>query len=81
MDGVVFSAAVLENVPLADAAWRTLCFAMDDRWLDDLGRERADAATSGNSSSVRWPISSPKPCCSTAAVAVKPSNAVGRPRR
>ena len=36
MDGVVFSAAVLENVPLADAAWRTLCFAMDDRWLDDL---------------------------------------------
>jgi hypothetical protein len=32
----VFSAAVLEKLPLADAVWRLLHFTMDDPWLDDL---------------------------------------------
>jgi Transposase DDE domain len=36
MDDVVFSAAVLENVPLADSVWRLLHFTMDDLWLEDL---------------------------------------------
>jgi Transposase DDE domain len=36
MDDVVFSAAVLENVPLADSVWRLLHFTLDDPWLDDL---------------------------------------------
>jgi Transposase DDE domain len=36
MDDDVFSAAVLEKLPLADSVWRLLHFAIDDRWLDDL---------------------------------------------
>jgi hypothetical protein len=41
MDSDVFSAAVLEKVPLAESVWRLLQFTMDDRWLDDLwSRER-----------------------------------------
>jgi hypothetical protein len=36
MDDFVFSAAVLEKLPLADSVWRLLHFAMDDPWLDDL---------------------------------------------
>ena len=36
MDGDVFSAAVLEKLPLADSVWRLLHFTMDDSWLDDL---------------------------------------------
>jgi hypothetical protein len=32
----MFSAAVLEKLPLADAVWRLLHFTMDDSWLDDL---------------------------------------------
>src|SRR3954467_7510231 len=38
MDGDAFSAAVLENLPLADSVWRLLHFAMDDLWLEDLWR-------------------------------------------
>ena len=37
MDGDVFSAAVLEKLPLADSVWRLLHFTMDDSWLEDLG--------------------------------------------
>jgi hypothetical protein len=36
MDDTVFSAAVLEKVPLADSVWRLLHFTMDDLWLEDL---------------------------------------------
>jgi hypothetical protein len=36
MDDDVFSAAVLEKLPLADSVWRLLHFAIDDPWLDDL---------------------------------------------
>jgi hypothetical protein len=36
MDDDVFSAAVLEKLPLADSVWRLLHFAMADDWLDDL---------------------------------------------
>jgi Transposase DDE domain len=36
LDDDVFSAAVLERLPLADAVWRLLHFTMDDAWLDDL---------------------------------------------
>jgi hypothetical protein len=36
MDDDVFSAAVLEKLPLADSVWRLLHFAMDDPWLEDL---------------------------------------------
>ncbi len=36
MDDDVFSAAVLEKLPLADAVWRLLHFTLDDPWLDDL---------------------------------------------
>jgi hypothetical protein len=36
MDDNVFSAAVLEKLPLADAVWRLLQFAMADDWLEDL---------------------------------------------
>ena len=47
MHGDVFSAAVLEKLPLADSVWRLLHFTMDDSWLEDLWRDNADAATSG----------------------------------
>ena len=33
MDGDVFSAAVLEKLPLVDSVWRLLHFTMDDSWL------------------------------------------------
>src|SRR3954447_2529913 len=36
MDDDVFSAVVLGKLPLADSVWRSLHFAMDDPWLDDL---------------------------------------------
>ena len=36
MDDGVFSAAVLEKLPLADSVWRLLHFTMDDPWLDNL---------------------------------------------
>src|SRR3954454_18202405 len=36
MDDDVFSAAVLEKLPLADSVWRLLQFTMDDPWLEDL---------------------------------------------
>jgi hypothetical protein len=36
MDDRVFSAAVLEKLPLADAVWRLLHCTMADDWLDDL---------------------------------------------
>jgi hypothetical protein len=36
MDDDVFSAAVLENAPLADSVWRLLHFTMDDLWLEEL---------------------------------------------
>jgi hypothetical protein len=36
MEDSVFSAAVLDKLPLADAVWRLLHFTMDDPWLDDL---------------------------------------------
>jgi len=36
MDGDVFSAAVLEKLPLADSVWRLLHFTLDDPWLDGL---------------------------------------------
>src|SRR4051794_12929949 len=36
MDDDVFSAAVLEKLPLADSVWRLLHFTFDDPWLDDL---------------------------------------------
>jgi Transposase DDE domain len=36
MDDSVFSAAVLEKLPLADSVWRLLHFTMDDPWLEDL---------------------------------------------
>ena len=36
MDDDVFSAAVLEKLPLADAVWRLLQFTMADHWLEDL---------------------------------------------
>ena len=38
MDDDVFSAAVLEKLPLADSVWRLLHFTMDDAWLEDLWR-------------------------------------------
>src|SRR3954469_3417629 len=39
--GDVFSATVLEKLPLADSVWRLLHFAMTDDWLEDLwSRER-----------------------------------------
>ena len=42
MDDDVFSATVLEKLPLADSVWRLLHFTMDDPWLQDLGtRHRA----------------------------------------
>ena len=47
MDGDVFSATVLEKLPLADSVWRLLHFTMDDSWLEDLWCDNADAATSG----------------------------------
>jgi hypothetical protein len=36
LDDDVFSAAVLEKLPLADSVWRLLHFTLDDPWLDDL---------------------------------------------
>jgi hypothetical protein len=36
MDDDVFSAAVLEKLPLADSVWRLLHFTMGDPWLEDL---------------------------------------------
>ncbi len=36
MDDDVFSAVVLEKLPLADSVWRLLHFAIADDWLDDL---------------------------------------------
>ena len=36
MDDDVFSAAVLEKLPLADSVWRLLHFTMTDDWLEDL---------------------------------------------
>jgi hypothetical protein len=36
MDDVVFSAAVLEKLPLGDSVWRLLHFTMDHSWLQDL---------------------------------------------
>src|SRR4051812_16473826 len=36
MDDDVFSAAVLEKLPLADSVWRLLQFTMGDPWLQDL---------------------------------------------
>jgi hypothetical protein len=36
MDDRVFSASVLEKLPLADSVWRLLHFMMEDRWLGDL---------------------------------------------
>ena len=36
MDDDVFSAAVLEKLPLGDSVWRLLHFTMDDSWLQDL---------------------------------------------
>ena len=36
MDDDVFSAAVLEKLPLADSVWRLLHFTMDDLWLEAL---------------------------------------------
>jgi hypothetical protein len=36
MDDDVFSAAVLEKLPLANSVWRLLQFTMADDWLDDL---------------------------------------------
>jgi hypothetical protein len=36
MDDDVFSAAVLEKLPLADSVWRLLHFAIDDPWLEAL---------------------------------------------
>jgi Transposase DDE domain len=40
MDDDVFSAAVLEKLPLADSVWRLLHFTFDDPWLDDLWTRR-----------------------------------------
>src|SRR3954453_21074528 len=40
MDDDVFSAAVLEKLPLADSVWRLLQFTMDDPWLEDLWARR-----------------------------------------
>jgi hypothetical protein len=36
MDDDVFSATVLEKLPLADSVWRLLHFTMADDWLEDL---------------------------------------------
>jgi hypothetical protein len=36
MDDDVFSAVVLEKLPLGDSVWRLLHFTMDDSWLHDL---------------------------------------------
>ena len=36
MDDDLFSAAVLEKLPLADSVWRLLHLTLDDLWLDDL---------------------------------------------
>src|SRR4051812_11371950 len=36
MDDDVFSATVLEKLPLADSVWRLLQFTMADPWLEDL---------------------------------------------
>ena len=36
MDDDVFSATVLEKLPLADSVWRLLHFTMNDDWLEDL---------------------------------------------
>jgi hypothetical protein len=36
LDDDVFSAAVLEKLPLADSVWRLLHFTMDDLWLEEL---------------------------------------------
>jgi hypothetical protein len=36
LDDDVFSAAVLEKLPLADAVWRLLHVTLDDPWLDEL---------------------------------------------
>src|SRR3954447_6272249 len=36
MDDDVFSAAVLEKLPLADSVWRLLQFTIADDWLEDL---------------------------------------------
>src|SRR4051794_36093941 len=36
MDDDVFSATVLEKLPLADSVWRWLHFTMDDDWLEGL---------------------------------------------
>jgi Transposase DDE domain len=36
MDDDMFSAAVMEKLPLADSVWRLLHFTMDDSWLQDL---------------------------------------------
>ena len=36
MDDTLFSAAVLQKLPLADAAWRLLHFTMSEAWLSDL---------------------------------------------
>jgi len=36
MDDDVFSATVLEKLPLADSVWRLLHFSLDDLWLENL---------------------------------------------
>jgi hypothetical protein len=40
MDDDVFSASVLEKLPLADSVWRLLHFTMEDRWLEDVWARR-----------------------------------------
>jgi hypothetical protein len=40
MDDDVFSASVLEKLPLADSVWRLLHFTMADPWLEDLWRRK-----------------------------------------
>lgn len=41
MDVPLFSATVLEKLPLADSVWRLLHFTLEDSWLEDLwGRHR-----------------------------------------
>ena len=46
MDDGLFSVAALTRLPLADAVWRLLHFAMDDDWLEGLWRGTAGDATS-----------------------------------
>ena len=80
MDGDVFSAAVLEKLPLADSVWRLLHFTMDDSWLEDLWARQCGRCYERDLKFSTLAHLIAEPCWNTAAAVTRPSNG-GRKRR